>query len=267
MSFKSLVLMLVCAGLMLGGGLAVFQNSLIYFPENPSRQEVLADARQRALKPWPDENDYRGLLREAETKARGTLVLFHGNAGRAGQREDYARQLTRLGLRVILAEYPAYGSRPGELGEAALVADAATMLALARQQFSGPLLLAGESLGAGVAAAVARKSEVDALLLITPWDSIANVAAHHYPWLPASLLLRDRYDSVANLHGFRGRLAVVIAEHDEVVPAQLGRRLYDSAAAPKRLWVVPGAGHNDWTSRIDASWWASVIEFLTAEKS
>lgn len=112
-SLRGIVLPLLVTGLLCAGGIAVFQDSLIYFPENPPLAEVLADARHSGLKPWPDENDYRGLLREPTGPARGTLLLLHGNAGRAGQRDAYAHGLGRLGLRVILAEYPAYGARPG----------------------------------------------------------------------------------------------------------------------------------------------------------
>lgn len=243
------------------GGLAMLQDDLIYFPENPPQAGVLAEARRAGLTPWPDENGYRGLLREPEGKAVGTLVLFHGNAGHAGQRDWYADQLVRLGLRVILAEYPGYGSRGGQLGETALVADAAETLARVRGQFPGPLLVAGESLGAGVAAAVS--ADATALLLITPWDSLASVARHHYPWFPASLLLRDRYDSVANLAAYRGRVAVVVAEHDSIVPPEASRRLFETLGEPKRLWSVPGADHNDWMTGVNAAWWTSVVGFLS----
>jgi dienelactone hydrolase len=244
------------------GGIAVFEHRLIYFPDNLPLASAIAEARSRGLTPWPGENDYRGLLREAEGTARATVILFHGNAGQAADRHWYADQLVRLGLRVILAEYPAYGPRTGELGETALVADATQTLALARRQFAGPLLLAGESLGAGVAAAVANTAEVTAVLLITPWDRIEQVARHHYPWFPVSALLHDRYDSVENLSGYRGRVAVVIAEHDSIVPPGLGRALFDSLPEPKRLWTLAGADHNDWMSRADAPWWRSVIGWL-----
>ena len=113
---------------------------------------------------------------------------------------------------------------------------------------------------------MASTSGADGLLLMTPWDGLASVAAHHYPWLPAGLLLRDRYDSVGNLGGFRGRIAVVVAEHDSIVPPKLGHRLYESIAAEKRLWVVAGADHNDWIARVVAGWWASVAGFLLAER-
>ncbi len=240
----------------------MFQGGLIYFPENPALTAVLADARRYDLAPWPSADDYRGLLREPAGAVRGTAVLFHGNAGHAGYRMWYAAELTRLGLRVILAEYPGYGSRPGTLDETALVADAAETLALARRQFPGPLLLAGESLGAGVAAAVAKSTDVAAVLLITPWDSLLSVAHQHYPWFPLGWLLRDRYDSVANLSAYHGRVAVVIAEHDSIVPPRLSRALFESLSEPKQLLIVPAADHNDWMDRVDTAWWASLIDFL-----
>ncbi|MFZ4536966.1 alpha/beta hydrolase [Propionivibrio sp.] len=259
---SGLVMPLSIVVLLFVGGVAMFQDDLIYFPENPPLAAVLADARRHDLTAWPGEDDYRGLLREAAGPARGTLVLFHGNAGQAVHREWYASELTRLGLRVILAEYPAYGARAGKLGEAALVADAAETLAQARRQFPGPLLLAGESLGAGVAAAVAKSAKVDAVLLITPWDRIESIAHHHYPWLPVGLIMRDRYDSVANLSGYNGRVAVIIAEHDSIVPPNFGHRLFESLSEPKQLWIVPAADHNDWMGHVDAAWWQSVIGFL-----
>lgn len=247
--------------------ITVFQDRLIYFPENQPLAAMIADARESRLRPWSEEGEYRGLLREPVGPVRATVVLFHGNAGHAGHRAWYADELGRFGLRVILAEYPAYGARTGELGETALVADAAETLALARRQFGEPLLLAGESLGAGVAAAVATSADIAAVLLITPWDSIESVARHHYPWLPAGWLLRDRYDSVANLSAYRGRVAVVVAERDSIVPAELGRRLFASVSSSKRLWVVPSADHNDWMGRVDSAWWQSVVDFLISADS
>ncbi|MDP2811388.1 MAG: alpha/beta hydrolase [Rhodocyclaceae bacterium] len=260
---SGLALRLAIYPLLALGVIALFQDRQLYFPDNPPLAAVLDDARRRGLAPWPSEGDYRGLLRESRVPVRGTLVLFHGNAGHAGHRDGYADEFARLGLRVILAEYPGYGSRAGKPGEAALAADAAETLALARRQFPGPLLLAGESLGAGVAAAAlgAPPADITALLLITPWDSLDRVAHHHYPWIPG-WLLRDRYDNIGNLAGFRGRIAVVVAERDSIVPSALGRALFESLHEPKRLWVIPAADHNDWMGRVDAAWWQSVAGFL-----
>ena len=254
------MLILACVAIL--GGLAVFQDSQLYFPDRPPLASVVAEARREGLVPWPDAAGYRGLLAEPKAPVRGTLLLFHGNAGHAGQRGWYAGMLNRQGLRVVLAEYPGYGPRAGKLGEASLVADAAQTLALVRRQFPGPLIVAGESLGAAVAAAVAGEADTEALLLITPWDTLKNIAGHHYPWLPVGWLLRDRYDSVGKLAGYRGRVAVVVAERDSIVPAKFGRALFATLPEPKRLWTIPAADHNDWWDRVDDSWWLTVTRFL-----
>ena len=244
------------------GWLTMFQDSLLYFPERVPLAKAVDEASREGLLPWPSGDAYRGLLAEPKTPARGTLLLFHGNAGHAGHRGWYVDRLSRLGVRVILAEYPGYGPRDGELGEASLVPDAIETVARVRRQFPGPLILAGESLGAGVAAAAAKGADVDALLLITPWDSLKNVAGHHYPWLPVGWLLRDRYDSVGNLVAFCGRVVVVVAEQDSIVPAKHGRALFASLPEAKRLWTIPGAEHNDWGSQVDDAWWESVVGYL-----
>ncbi len=257
------VLHVLIVGLLLAGGIAMFQDRLLYFPEHVALPTLLEEARHDGLRGWPAGDEYRGLLREPEGPARATLVLFHGNAGHAGHRAFYAG-LTRFGVRVILAEYPGYGPRPGKPGKETLVADAVETIALARRDFAGPVLLAGESLGAGVAAAAYARipDAVAALWLITPWDSLANVARHHYPWLPADWLLRDRYDNLSHLVGAGIPVAVMVAERDSIVPARFGRALYEQLHAPRRLWEVPGADHNDWIRHVDGRWWAEVADYL-----
>jgi len=243
-------------------GLSMFQDQLLYFPERASVAEM--ELASGGLSPWPTASDFRGLLAEPDGAVRATAIIFHGNAGHAGHRQFYVGVLTRLGLRVILAEYPAYGPRPGELGEKSLVADAEQTIALARRHYDGPLLIIGESLGAGVAAAAsdAQRELIAGLLLITPWDRLEQVAAHHYPLLPVQWLLRDRYDSVAHLATFGRPVMVAIAARDSIVPPQFGQALYAALSEPKRLAVIEGAEHNDWFTRLDDPWWQEAVDFL-----
>ena len=253
---------LVLAGLVLLGGPALMQDRLLYFPARVS----VAQATAGGLEPWPSAQDFRGLLAPAPATPRGTAIVFHGNAGHAGQRGHLAAALAGTGLRVILAEYPGYGPRDGALGEASLVADAADSIALARQQFGPPLLVVGESLGAGVAAAAAarQRDAVAGLMLITPWDRLEHVASFHYPWLPVKWLLRDQYDSAAHLAHFGRPVVVAVAEHDDIVPPQFGDALYRALPEP-RLWLpLQGAGHNDWPGRVDAAWWRQAVDFMLA---
>lgn len=253
------LLWIAAAGLGFLGLVYVLQDRLLYFPAQARVAEV-AEAAGGRLRPWPSAQDFRGLVAEPPGAVRGTVIVFHGNAGHAGHRAFYVPALAPWGFRVILAEYPGYGPRPGKPGEAALVADASATLALAHRQYGGPLLLLGESLGAAVAAgAAARQRELTAgLLLITPWDRLAAVASHHYPWLPVNWLLRDPYDTAARLARFDRPVVVVVAGRDDIVPARFGVSLHGGIGGPKHLVTIDAAGHNDWPARVDDAWWRTV---------
>jgi len=235
------------------------QERLLYLPARATAQQL----QSGGLRAWPATGELRALLAEPPA-ARATVIVFHGNAGHAGDRGYFVQALVPLGLRVLLAEYPGYGPRAGSPGEQVLVEDARRTIALAREQFGGPLILVGESLGAGVAAAAAARlpSDVDGLLLITPWDRLVHVAQHHHPWLPVRRLLRDRYDSAAHLAATPLPVVVVVAERDRIVPPDFGRALHAAAAGPKRLVVIADADHNDWIVRVDARWWRDVTAAL-----
>ena len=256
------VISLGAIGAMAAAGAFSLQDQLLYFPARASQQEML----KPGLAAWPSATDFRGVVAEpaAAIRLRGTAIVFHGNAGHATHRQHYADLMTPLGLRVILVEYPGYGPRDGKLGEENLVSDATSAITMARQLYGEPLLVIGESLGAGVAAAAVGKvrDKASALLLITPWDTLANVARHHYPWLPVAWILRDRYDSVANLRSFARPVMVVVSENDSIVPARFGRALFDSLAAPRKFLTIPGAEHDDWADRVDEKWWCDVLAFL-----
>ena len=241
----------------------LWQDRLLYFPQRATVEDVVS----AGLTPWPSAQDFRGLVAEPRGAVRGTAIVFHGNAGHAGHRAYYAQALVPLGFRVILAEYPGYGPRAGKPGEANFIRDASEIVALAHAQYGGPLLLVGESLGAAVAAAAGeqRPDLTAGLVLITPWDRLADVASHHYPWLPVKWLLRDQYDTAARLESFDRPVVVVIAERDTIVPARRGAALHAALVGPRHVITIEGAGHNDWPDRVDAAWWRRVTDLAVAE--
>ena len=260
------LLWFVIACLILLAAIFLLQDRLLYMPAKAGVERMAASSS--GLRAWPSAQDFRGLKAEPAGPVRGTAIAFHGNAGHAGHRDFYAAALTRLGWRVILAEYPGYGPRGGLLGEESLVGDAEQTVALAHRQYGVPLLLMGESLGAAVAAAAAARQPdlIAGLLLITPWDRLERVGSHHYPWLPVKRMLRDRYDTAAALAAFGAPVVVAVAEHDRIVPTRFGIALYDSLNGPKHLMLIKAADHNDWTDRIDAGWWQEAILRALGEK-
>jgi pimeloyl-ACP methyl ester carboxylesterase len=241
------------------------QNRLLYYPGSsaPSEETLKADNLRR----WnASAGDYRGLVAANDAgRAKGTVVVFHGNGGIAADRTYYLKDLGTLGYRVILAEYPGYGGRKGKLGEKSFVSDAVETVRMAGEEYGGPLFLVGESLGCGVAAAVARgaKVRIDGIVLITPWETLASIAREKFPFLPVRLLLTDKYDNIANLGSFKGRIAVVGAERDEIIPLPHAKKLYDSLpVSARRMWTVQGAGHNDWPMHVNPTLWKEIMEFI-----
>ncbi|MFZ1574279.1 MAG: alpha/beta hydrolase [Chromatiaceae bacterium] len=248
------------------------QDQLLYLPDpTPPSAANLRPRLGPALAPWPLASGpaFRGYVR-AEAGAtqgwRGTLVLFHGNAGSARDRTYYLNALEPLGVRVILAEYPGYGGREGIPSQATLVADGSETVRLARAAYGEPLWVGGESLGAAVAAQVAVAVEPSAagLVLITPWDNLPDLAQALYWYLPARWLVRDRYDTRAALQTFQGPKGVLIAGRDQIVPPAHSQGLYEALPEPKRRWLFPEAGHNDWPSYAAASWWGEAVAWLEA---
>ena len=244
------------------------QNKFLYFPNDEWPTAKMLESENLAL--WQATGaNYRGLIsKTSKSPSNGTIVLFHGNGGTAYDRSFYLEPLMALGFRVILAEYPKYGGRPGKVGEKPFVADGLETVRLAFEQYGEPLYLVGESLGCGVAASVARETTtpVAGIILITPWDTLALVAKSWLPFLP-TMLLTDKYDSIGNLQSFKGNISVVGAERDEILPIKHARNLYANLPeGQKRMWVIRGAGHNDWPLFAEASLWKEMTDFVKINK-
>ena len=243
----------------------MLQRSLLYHPDKGRPDE--AYLATLGLSFWPQANEYKGLASiTAPDTAIGTVMVFHGNAGSAWHRDYYVKALEPMGYRVILAEYPAYGGREGVLNQENIVQDAKETINTARIEFGGPIFLIGESMGCAVAAAVAAdpSQTISGLVLVTPWDSLSALAQTHYWYLPAALLVRDRFDSVTYLKSYNRPVAVAMAERDRVVPNKHTLALYDALTAPKKLWRFENAGHNDWPIHPSAPWWNEAMTFITA---
>jgi alpha-beta hydrolase superfamily lysophospholipase len=263
--------------MLLGGALAcyapfvlaatLFQNWLLYFPQTTSRTQAVQDAARLGLVLWPDEGgDFYGFVSaDPPAVSKGTVLVWHGNSGTALHRRYYVRPLQDLGYQVVLLEYPGFGARSGRLGEASFVADALRAARQAEEDFGSPLYVWGESLGCGVASAVAAAPELEVrgAVMLTPWDRLPDLAQHHYWYLPAKWLTRDQYDNVQNLRAFSGPVAVLMADRDEVIPTAHAMRLYESLPGDKRLWVFESAGHSSWPTSPDEPWWAELMEWLS----
>jgi pimeloyl-ACP methyl ester carboxylesterase len=250
------------------GLLFFMQRGMLYYPSSTPREEQLAYAPGAGLAPWQDAAGTRiGWKREVPGATERWLV-FHGNAGLAVQRAYWADALERVSpgkvRSVYILEYPGYGRREGKPTEQSITAAALAALDTLPTDGSRTHLL-GESLGCAVAAQVARgrPEKVGGLVLVSPFNRLADVAAYHYPWLPVRGLLRDTWRSDEALRGFSEPVAILAAERDRIVPAKFARRLYDGHPGRKLMHVIAGEDHNFFV--FDQAWFREAVEFATAQ--
>jgi pimeloyl-ACP methyl ester carboxylesterase len=233
--------------------LAFRQSDLIYHPQatraHPSATDFELDRGDATLRGW-----------RIHPGQRDAIIYFGGNAESI---ESMAPRLVAWFPRrtSYLLAYRGYGASDGRPGEAVLTRDAVALYDAVRDAHpDGRIALIGRSLGSGIAAHVARERPVDALVLITPFDSLVSVARAHMRWLPVHWLLRERFEAARDLAGYRGRVLIIRAGRDEVVPPASTQALIDALPVPPTVVELHDAGHN--TVDDDPRFAQSITAFL-----
>lgn len=243
---------------------------MIYYPSRNDADQLEREARTQGFEPWSNPQGeligYRSLAADNDPRPPLAALIAHGNAGYAVDRTGYAQILRNAApdraVSVYILEYPGYGAREGQPSQQAFL-DAADE-ALGQIPANMPVVLLGESIGTGVvsATAAAHPDRAKGLLLLTPFDSLASVARHHYPLLPVHWVMLDKYPSEEWLKKYHGPVAVILAADDTIVPAKFGQKLHDTYAGPKKLIVADQADHNDLLHTLPASAWQEALKFL-----
>lgn len=195
-------------------------------------------------------------------KGNGPLILYFG-----GNAEEVSWMLERAGevpgVGWLLVDYRGYGSSAGTPSEKTLVADALAWFDLAAALpgvDQSRILAFGRSLGSGVAVQLAHARPLRALILATPYDSLAAVARHYYWYLPVDWMLRHRFDSDLLAPGLKQPLLALIAERDEVIPPARAEALVKAWGGPKHRVLLTGAGHN--SSDAHPLFWDAIRAFI-----
>ena len=178
-----------------------------------------------------------------------TLLWFHGNAGNLGDRVGLLELLhNELGIGIFAIDYRGYGWSEGKPSETGLYADAQAALEAA-QNYSGSglqeIVIFGQSLGAAVAVELASNQPVRGVVLEAAFTSIRDMARHHYSFLPVGPLLRTSFDSESRIATIDTPLLMIHGQDDDIVPLDMGRKLFAAALEPKEFSKVEDAGHND----------------------
>ena len=240
------VLWMVAALVGFGGLLTLSQRRLIYLPTRavPLITGELAGWEEVAFD-TSDGLTLQGWFTPPETGAP-LVIVFNGNAGNRGDRIPLGTGLAEKGFGVLLFDYRGYGGNPGHPSESGLARDARAAAAwVAMKAPAHPVVYFGESLGGAVAIELALDHPPAALVLRSPFTSLADVAADHYWFLPVRALLWDEYPSIDRIGEVAAPTLVIAGSADSIVPLDQSRAIYDAAPEPKDLLVINGADHND----------------------
>jgi uncharacterized protein len=233
--------------------LYVMQDRLLYFPTPEAHPAgaataLFVDSGGTRLKIW---QLHGGLPR--------ALLYFGGNA------EDVAAKFAEFDAAfpdraVYLVHYRGYGGSGGSPSESRLIADAQAIFDSLQPRHE-QIAVMGRSLGSGVATALATVRPVEKIILVTPYDSIARVAADHYGWAPVRWLVKDSYDSAARMKVVHAPVLVLIAARDDVVLRPRSDALVATIPSSLRhVKVFPNATHND--INLQPGYRESMREFL-----
>jgi hypothetical protein len=178
-----------------------------------------------------------------------TILFCHGNGGNITDRRDMVQSLHDWNdAAVLIFDYRGYGRSEGKPSEKGILADARAARAWLSSRTGVPekeIVLMGESLGGGVAVDLAARDGAKALVLQSTFSSLADVAAHHMPWLPVRMLLHTRLDSASKIGQYHGPLLQCHSEADTIVPYRFGQKLFAAANEPKRFVTFHDLHHND----------------------
>ena len=254
-SLRGILMQLAARGVLLGlvllylvvcVALFMFQRSLIYFPQPRSFEH---DVAMLTL----ERPDARVLVSTRTNDGSKALIYFGGNA------EDVSVNLPGFsrvfpGAALYCLHYRGYGGSSGKPTEAALFADGLALFDEVHRKHSSVEII-GRSLGSSVAVYVASQRPVRRVVLVTPFDSVAAVAAQQFRFIPVRWLLQDKFESWKYAPQITAPTLIVAAQRDEIVPAANTQRLYQSFhAGIAKLIEVAGAGHN--TISEDPDYWA-----------
>lgn len=244
-------------------GLWVFQRRLIYLPSG--RVVPIADI----LPGWSEETittaDGLELLAwySRPEPDEPVVVVLPGNAGNRSDRAPLGASLAKEGFGVLLVDYRGYGGNPGHPTEVGLAHDARAASKFVREEASGhDIVLFGESLGAAVAIGLAVEEPAAALVLRSPFTSLPDVAAVHYPYLPVRVLLRDNYPSRERIGSVTSPILVIAGSADSIVPPSQSRTIHELASAPKELLMIEDADHNDYDLLAGSTMVEAVVRFV-----
>ena len=216
--------------------LFIFQRNLMYLPlENNYSGDKLEVEVEKVNIATSDNLNLLGWFHKKDLKKFKTIVYFHGNAGTLENRVHKLNHFKDMDVNFLIIAWRGFSGNKGKPSEKGLYIDANSAITWLKKLglSEKDIILYGESLGTGVATEIAQSNNYAGLILETPFTSMIEAAKNFYPYIPVSLLLRDRYDNQNKIKKIDTPILVMHGEVDQIVPFRMGKKIYEIANQPK----------------------------------
>ena len=247
LALVSTTIIALCAYIALTAVVYVAQRSLMYFPDTAHVLPAAAGLPEAEEVPLTAADGVRIAAWHVPPRdGKPVILYFHGNGGALRFRVTRFRRLIADGIGLVALEYRGYGGSGGSPNEQGLIADAQAAYHFAAAQYPPQqLVLWGESLGSGVAIAVAAERPVGRVILEAPFTSAVALGARHYWYLPVRLLMKDQFRSDLRIGKVKAPVMIMHGVNDRVVPYVMGEQLFELANKPKHFVRFLDGGHED----------------------
>lgn len=225
--------------------LFTMQRKILYQPSNQVSSFATKDSFEEIYFTTQDNVDIMGLYKHNKN-SKYVLLYFHGNAGNVFDRKDKLNKFFDNGFSVFGLSYRGYGKSNGEPSEKGLYKDAKAAVAILNNKYkidNKNIIIYGESLGSGVAVQLATENNFKALILEAPYTSILNLGKALYSFVPVSLLLKDKFESINKIKNVKTPILIIHGKEDKTVPVYHGNELFLAANFPKKIILLDGIGH------------------------
>ncbi|HEY6720917.1 MAG TPA: alpha/beta hydrolase [Burkholderiales bacterium] len=238
-----------------------FQERMLFFPRPLDSRRTSRPNVEEVSIVAADGVKLYGWMVKSNAAPTPLVIYFGGNAEEVSWLTDVADHFA--GWSLLLVNYRGYGESEGKPGEKELLGDGLVIYDYAKGRPDvNPerIVVMGRSLGSGVAVNLATHRALRGVILVSPYDSIVEVAKRHYPFLPVSLMLRHRFDSLARAPQIAAPLLCLVASEDRVIPGAHSRVLFKAWRGTKTWREIPRSDHDSIAG--EPEYWRSISDFL-----
>lgn len=236
--------------------ITAFQESIVYHPDGQSFTGCPAFKDSKKV-------EYKGTRMYIKDISKPTIVLYHGNAGSACDRSFYIDIFTQSGYGYIVVEYAGYSNDTKKPSHDLIKKDVQNVLSYIDENKITNITVLGESIGTGAASYHTSQKPPEKLILISPFTSLADIAANTFWFYPTRFMVDNAFDNIRALNSFSGKILVVHGNKDEVIPYKLGVKLFGTLNPKNTFVTINDGGHNDLFTYSET--YSAITDFLKSK--